>query len=143
MSSPDRPLLADLKANIRSLTDDVRETLQLRWELARLEIQADLARLKCLVFIWGIAAVMALTALPLLATALADTLDGWHGIARRGWLLIFGLALLGVAVISAYGCWLWFRRRFIGLQESLEELREDLEWAKETTNAEDRTQNDK
>ena len=74
---------------------------------------------------------MALTALPLLATCLAETLDGWQGIARRGWLLIFGLTLLGTAVICAYCGWLWFRRRFIGLQETLEELREDLEWAKE------------
>jgi len=131
MSSTNRPLLADLQAEIRSLAADLREMLQLHWELARLEIQADIAHLKRLAFIWGVAAVMALTALPLLASALAETLDGWQGIARRGWLLIFGLTLLGIALISAYGCWLWFRRRFIGLQKTLEELREDLEWAKE------------
>jgi uncharacterized membrane protein YqjE len=131
MSSPDRPLLADLQAEIHSLAADLREMLQLRWDLARLEIQADIAHLKRLAFIWGVAAVMALTALPLLATALAETLDGWQGLARRGWLLIFGLTLLGIAVIGACCGWFWFRRRFIGLQESLEELHEDLEWAKE------------
>jgi hypothetical protein len=26
---------------------------------------------------------------------------------------------------------IWFRRRFVGLQQTLEELREDLEWVKE------------
>lgn len=131
MSSPERPLLANLQAELRGLTADVREMLQLRWELARLEIQTDLSSLKRLAFIWGTAIVMALTALPLLATCLAETLDGWQGIARRSWLLIFGLTLLVAAAICAYGCWRWFRRRFVGLQETLEELREDLEWAKE------------
>ncbi len=131
MSSPDRPLLADLKAELRGLTADMSEMLQLRWELARLEIQADLGHLKRLAFIWGVAAVMALTALPLLATCVADALDGWQGIARRGWLLIFGLALLCTAVICACFGRVWFRRRFVGLQQTLEELREDLEWVKE------------
>ena len=131
MSSPDRPLLADLKAELGGLKADLGEMLQLRWELARLEIQADLGHLKRLIFIWGMAAVMALTSLPLFATCVADTLDGRLGIARRGWLLIFGLALLCTAVICVYFGRLWFRRRFVGLKQTLEELREDLEWVKE------------
>ena len=131
MSSPDRPLLADLKAEIGGLKADVSEMLRLRWELARLEIQADLGHLKRLVFIWGLAAVMALTSLPLLATCVAEALDGRLGIARRGWLLIFGLALFCTAVICVYFCRIWFRRRFVGLQQTLEELREDLVWVKE------------
>jgi hypothetical protein len=131
MSSPDRPLLGNLQAELGSLAADLHEMIQLRWELARLEIQADLSRIKRLAFIWGVAGVMAMTAVPLLATCLAETLDGWQGIARRGWLLIFGLTLLGTAAIGIYGSWFWFRRRFTGLQETLEELREDLQWAKE------------
>jgi uncharacterized membrane protein YqjE len=131
MSSPNRPLLADLKAELRGLKADVSEMLQSHWELARLEIQADLVHLKRLAFVWGAAAVMALTSLPLLATCVAETLDGWQGIARRGWLLIFGLSLLCTAVIGGYGAWFWFRRRFVGLEQTLEELREDLEWMKE------------
>jgi uncharacterized membrane protein YqjE len=131
MSSPDRPLLADLRAELGSLAADLQEMLQLRWELARLEIQADLNHLKRLAFIWGMAGVMAMTSLPLLATCLAETLDGWQGIARRGWLLIFGLTLLGTAFICVYCGWLWFRRRFFGLQETIDELREDLQWIKE------------
>jgi len=131
MSSPDRPLLADLKAELSGLKADLGEMLQLRWELARLEIQADLANIKRLVFMWGAAAVTALTALPLLATCVADALDGRLGIARRGWLLIFGLTLLCTAAICVYFGRLWIRRRFVGLKQSLEELREDLEWVKE------------
>jgi uncharacterized membrane protein YqjE len=131
MSSPDRSLLADLMAELSGLTADLGEMLQLRWELARLEIQADLGHLKRLAFIWGVAAVMALTSLPLFATCIADALDGRLGIARWGWLLIFGLALLCTAVICMYFGRLWFRRRFTGLKQTLEELREDLEWVKE------------
>jgi hypothetical protein len=141
MSSQHRPLLADLRSEVRGLATDLREMLELRWELARLEIMADLSRLKRLAFILGAAGVMALTALPLFATCLADALDGYCGIAERGWLLIFGLTLLGGAIISAFSGLLWFRRRFVGLQETLEELREDLEWMKEGMNAEHRTQN--
>ncbi|MGA2060875.1 MAG: phage holin family protein [Thermoguttaceae bacterium] len=131
MSSPDRSLLADLKAELSGLKANLGEMLQLRWELARLEIQADIGHLKRLAFIWGVAAVMALTSLPLLATCVADVLDGRLGIARRGWLLIFGLALLCTAFICVYLGRIWFRRRFVGLQQTLEELREDLEWVKE------------
>jgi uncharacterized membrane protein YqjE len=123
--------LADLKSELRSLSAQTREMFQLRWELARLELQADLQNVKRLAVIGGLAAVMALTSLPLLACFLAEKLDGWHGIDRAGWLLVFGLALLFFALIAAYGGWRWFRRRFVGLQETLEELREDVEWAKE------------
>ncbi len=132
MSSTDHPLLADLRNELRGLSTDMREMLQLRWELVRLELQADLTHVKRLAIFWGAAAVMVLTALPLLAIYLAEKLDGWQGIARTGWLLIFGLALLGLSALVAYCAWRRFRRRFIGLQETLEELREDLEWAKET-----------
>ncbi len=131
MNSPHGPLLADLQAELRGLAADIGEILQLHGQLAWLEIQADLGRLKRLALIWGVAAVMALTALPLMATYLAETLDGRLGIVRETWLLIFGLTLLITAAISAYGGRLWFRRRFVGLEETLEELREDLEWLKE------------
>ncbi|HEY4759079.1 MAG TPA: phage holin family protein [Thermoguttaceae bacterium] len=131
MSSSDRPLLADLQAELKSMAADMREMIQLRWELARLELESDIFHIKRLAIIWVAAAVMAITALPLLVTYLAEKLDDWHGIARAQWLLIFGLSLIGLSLISAYGAWRWFRRRFIGLQETLEEFREDLQWLKE------------
>ncbi len=132
MNSPDRPLLADLKAELRALTADASEMLRLRWELARLEIQADLSHLKRLAVIWTAAAIMALTSLPLLAVFAAESLDGRLGIARRGWLLIFALTLLFTACVCFYLGRAWFRRRFVGLKQTLEELREDVEWIRET-----------
>jgi protein-S-isoprenylcysteine O-methyltransferase Ste14 len=131
MSSPHRPLLSDLKNEIRGLAADAGEMLSLRCELARLEIQADFRRLKRLAVVWGAAAVMALTALPLLVACVAEMLDGRLGIARMGWLMIFGITLLGIAALCGYVAWRRFRRRFVGLQQTLEELREDLVWVKE------------
>ena len=131
MRSPNRPLLAGLRAELGGLAADAKEMIRLRFELARLEIQADIGHLKRLVFVWGVAAVMALTSLPLFATCVAEALDGRLGIARWGWLLIFGLGLLCTAAACVYFGRVWFRRRFVGLQQTLEELREDLEWVKE------------
>ena len=138
MRSPNRPLLAGLRAELGGLAADAKEMIRLRFELARLEIQADLAHVKRLAIIWGAAAVMALTSLPVLAVFAAEILDSRLGIARRGWLLIFGLTLLCTAGFCAYFGRIWFHRRFVGLQQTLEELREDLEWIREgrTTNDE-------
>ena len=124
-------MFADLQAELRALSADVREMLRLRMELARLEIEGDIDRTKRLAAILVAAAIMVLTSLPLLIGYLAEILDGWQGIARRQWLLIFGLVLFGPGILSAIGGWRWFRRRFVGLKETLEELREDAQWAKE------------
>jgi uncharacterized membrane protein YqjE len=131
MSQSDRPLLADLKASLRSLTGELREMLRLRWELLRLEATSDLKNTRRLLIIWAAASVMILTALPLCAVALADVLaDVWQ-IAHWGWLLIFAGSLLFVALSAAYLAWRRFRRRFLGLQETLEELNEDRVWLNE------------
>jgi hypothetical protein len=127
----DRPLLADLHAELGSLGGELREMAAARWELARLELQSDLLAARRLAVAWLAAAVMALTALPLVAVALAEAMDGCGHIPRGGWLLIFAGGLLILAMAGGYFAWRRFRRRFIGLQETLEELREDLVWLRE------------
>jgi hypothetical protein len=127
-NSAERPLLADVGAELGALGEELREMAAVRWELARLELQADLRSAKQLAIAWLAAAVMALTALPLAAVCLADALDGCGQIARGGWLLIFAGGLLILALASGQLAWRRFRRRFLGLQETLEELREDLVW---------------
>jgi len=126
-----RPLLADLRTELGALGGELREMASQRWELARLELQADLLSAKRLAIAWLAAAVMALTALPLLAVCLAEALDGWGHIARGSWLLIFAGGMLIVALGGGHLAWRRFRRRFVGLQETLEELREDLVWLQE------------
>jgi hypothetical protein len=126
-----QPLLADVRAEFGALGGELREMAVARWELARLELQSDLRSAKQLAIAWLAAAVMVLTSLPLLIVCLADALDGCGQIARGGWLLIFVFGLWAVALGGGFFAWRRFRRRFVGLQETLEELREDLVWLRE------------
>ena len=137
-NSAERPLLDDVRAELGALGGELREMAAARWELARLELQADLRATKQLAIAWLAAAVMALTALPLAAVWLAEALDGCGHIARREWLLIFAGGLLVLALTGGQLAWRRFRRRFLGLQETLEELHEDLVWLGEKTQPKDR-----
>jgi hypothetical protein len=131
MSETDRSLLADLREELHSLTGELREMFRLRWELLRLEAIADLKNAQRLLVVGAAAGVLILTSLPLFAVAAADALAGiWH-IARWGWLLIFAGLLIVSAITSASFAWRRFRRQFIGLQETLEELKEDQVWLEE------------
>jgi uncharacterized membrane protein YqjE len=131
MDENERPLLADLHDDLKSLAAEVREMAASRWELARLELVAQGKMLTRLVCIGFAAALMTLVALPLLAWCLADALDGWLGVARSGWLLGMAVGLLGFALLSGIFAVRRFRRRATGLQETLEELREDIVWLRE------------
>jgi hypothetical protein len=125
---PDRPLLENLREEIASLSAEMREMLRLRWELLRLEATADLKNFRRLLVVWAVAGVLVLTSLPLAAVALSEILDGvWH-LSRCHWLLIFAGGLILVALPTAYLAWRRFRRRFTGLRETLDELREDQVW---------------
>jgi hypothetical protein len=136
MSNPtERPLLADVRTELGSLGAELREMAAARWQLARLEIEADLRSAKRLIVAWLMALVMLLTALPLAAVGLAEALNGWQGISRIGWLSIFAAALFVFAISSVYFAWRRFRRAFLGLRETFEELREDAVWFKEKTAA--------
>ena len=131
MTEPDRPLLAEAKEEIRSLFGELREMIGLRWQLARLEILADARSVAWLAVILLIAAAMIMTALPVLVVYFAEVLDGWTGVPRMVWLPVFGLGLLSTATLGGYLAWSRFRRRWIGLRETLEELHEDAVWLRE------------
>ena len=126
-----RPLLAGLSAELSSLRGDVTEMLALRWQLARLEVESDVRLVRRLFVVVVAAVVMVLTALPLWCAAAAEWLDGCWGVGRAGWLAIFGALLVGLAAAAAGIAWRRFRTRLVGLQESLEELREDAVWIRE------------
>ena len=99
MSDPAKqPLLADIRREWGALHAELREMITARWDLARLEIQADLLAAKRLMFAGLIAVVLALTALPLLAVCAADALGGWLEMSRGRWLLVFAAALLLIVI---------------------------------------------
>ena len=131
MNDPERPLLANVKEQIGSLEADMRQMASLRWKLARMELRAAIGPIKWLAIKLLIAAVTTLTALPLLAVAVASWLGGRTAISFEGWLLIFGLGLLIGGAAGGYLAWRHFRRRFAGLEQTLEELREDVIWLRD------------
>jgi len=131
MPEPDRPLLAELRDEIASLVAELREMLILRWQLARLELRTDLGSILRLAAVLVLVLLMALTALPLLAVSLAALLDGCLGLSAAGWLAAFGFGLLAVGGLAGYAAWRRFRNRFIGLEQTLEELQEDAVWVRE------------
>jgi uncharacterized membrane protein YqjE len=141
-NSTKQPLLADVREELGSLGAELREMASARLELARLEIAADLLSVKRLAAAWLVVAVMALTSLSLLAVWLAEVLSELTRIPRGGWLLGFAACLFLASGIGGYLAWRRFRRNFLGLRETLEELREDALWLREKSGsgtAEDKT----
>jgi len=131
MAEPERPLWEDLRAELERLGADLQEMVRLRWQLARLEIDAAAGAARRLAIVLAVAGALALTALPLLAVALAEVLDGQLGVPRIAWLAIFASVLLVAGAVTGWLAWRHFRRRLVGLEESLEELREDAVWLRE------------
>jgi len=129
----DRPLLADLQKETTNLVAELREMFRLRWLLAQMELRSDVAALRRLAIGLSVAAIMALTALPLVVVWATKMLDGWLGISQDAWLISFGAALLLTAAGLGWLVWRRFRRQWLGLDETLTELREDLVWLEEWT----------
>ena len=142
MARDKRPLLAGIRNELDGLSSELAEMVRSHWELARLEITADVRQLRRLAVAMAVAAVMALVALPLLAVALAWWIEGSLGLGFGGWLAVLGVGLLTVAAAIAYFAWRRFRGRFCGLEETLEEIREDLAWLGEWTGRENSPEGD-
>jgi hypothetical protein len=128
---PRRPLLAQFRDELGMFGAELRESVALRWQLAALEIKADLRSTGRLAIALASAAVLGLSILPVLLGAAAIELDGCWNLSTAGWLLAFAAALLLLALMIGWLAWRRFRRRFIGLQQTLEELREDEVWLRE------------
>ena len=131
MTDRDPPLLKDAKQQVAALAADLRRMVGLRWQLAALELQAAVGSAKWLAVVLVAAAVTGLTALPVLVVYAAERIALLTDISRTTWLLVFGLGLLTLATVGAWLAWRRFRREFVGLEETLEELREDLLWLRE------------
>jgi uncharacterized membrane protein YqjE len=128
MNLPELPILNELRAELAHLSGDLGEMLGLRRRLAAIELRAALGQIKQLAVALAVALVLGMTALPLLAVSVAWLLDGRFGLSWITWLMIVALVLLSASALVGWLAWRSFRRRFVGLEESLEELREDLVW---------------
>jgi uncharacterized membrane protein YbhN (UPF0104 family) len=124
-------LFDGVKAEAARLKSDIASLARLRWQLARLEATSAACSLRRLVVVLAAAALAALVALPILLVALSDALDGRLGVPRWGWLLAFGFGLLLTAALAVWARWRRFRQEFVGFEQTLEELREDVVWLRE------------
>ena len=133
MADRDRPLLGDMSRDIAQLRAELGEMLGLRWQLARLEFDAALGAVKRLAVPAAVAAVMLMTALPLVAVVAAELLNDVWGIPMAGWLTGFCLLLAVSAGLIGWTAWRRFRGGYAGFEETLEELHEDVVWIRELT----------
>jgi uncharacterized membrane protein YqjE len=125
------PLFAGVQRETTRLAGEVRWALGKRWDLARLELAIAGLQFKRLT-IWLAACVLAaLTVLPLLVVLAADCLGNITSWSRTAWLALFVLLLVCGTPAAVWFAWRRFRREFVGLQATLDELREDLRWLEE------------
>ncbi len=124
-------MFAGLSAETAGLTDELRGLAAARWRLLRMELVSARDQVRKLAIVLVAAFCAGLASLPVLIVAAGDALDEKLGLPRWAWLLASGLLLLAGACFSAWLAWRRFRRDFIGLTESLEELQEDLVWLRE------------
>jgi uncharacterized membrane protein YqjE len=128
MADDEKTLFGPAATEIGRLRDDLRAIVAARWQLARLELSIAFADLWRLAIALAVAAVLALISLPVLIVAVADALSGLWGVSRMGWLLIEFAILVLAAVSTGWLGWRRFKRHFVGLEETLEVLREDQRW---------------
>ncbi|MCH8923749.1 MAG: phage holin family protein [Planctomycetes bacterium] len=125
-------LLSKASRDVQGGLRDLRAMLAARWALGRLEIDVAVGQLKRLAIVLTSAAVLILTALPVLIVALARSLP--HSTAI---LWFAGGALLLLGAIAGLIAWRRFRREFSPLEDSLAELHEDVTWLREWTRDEE------
>jgi hypothetical protein len=132
MPKREPPLFSELTEEVARAGAELREMALLRWQLAWLELNASIATVKRLAIALAMVVVALLTALPLLAVWAAQTLAVWPGgLDARHWLLIFAVVLLAAGGLGGWMAWRRFRHQFTGMEETIEELREDSVWLRE------------
>ena len=143
MAEREPGLFAGIRDEIGSIGADLKQIARLRWQLARLEFETALDLIKGLAVRMVVVGVAMLVSLSVLIVAAVAALDGLLGIPFWGWLLATGLALLIGSTAAGYLVWRWFWRRFAGMEQSLEELHEDLVWLKQYSGSEAPAGNDR
>lgn len=128
MPRPADGLLDDARDAGAQLRADVSTALDVRWRLVRLELGTALLALRRLSISVAIALWLAASVLPVAAVLSAEALARGAELDRLAALTIVGGAMLVLAAFVAVVAWWLFRRRWRGVEQTLEFLREDAEW---------------
>ena len=115
-------------ANQSGSVSQLRELLDARLALARLEVQRDIAQSKRLGIVAGAGAVVTIIGLTFLSLVLAGYLAALTQTDPLWWQFGFGIVMVIAGGSAIHFGWRTFRREFSGLSETLDELREDQRW---------------
>ncbi len=130
-NAPQPSLFDGLKTEYRQTAADLRQLAETRWKLAQLEITAAKSSAQRYGISLAVAGILALTSLPILVIAAVDTIGNAFGMPRWFWLAVTGGTMLLGAGAFAWFAKRKFQREFVGLDETMEEFREDVAWLKE------------
>ncbi len=137
MADADRPLLGELREELSGMAGELGYLATLRLRLAEIELRESAQTARRFGTSAVVAVVLLLTSLPVLVVALAVWLGQVTALSGLAWGWILGL-LLAIAGLSVlWFSWRRFRREFRGLEQSMEEFREDLVWLQEWTGRSD------
>jgi len=131
MPSTAEKLLSRIGRGARHAWDDVCALVIARRQLAELEARIAVRQIRRLAVVLAVAAVIVVAALPLLSVALALYLAELLRVDFGVLLSLGGTAGLVLGLLLAFVTWRRFRREFVGLEDSLAELREDAAWIRE------------
>jgi uncharacterized membrane protein YqjE len=130
-NAPEPSLLDGLKTECQRTAADLRQLALARWQLARLELVAAKTSVQRYGVSLAVAGVLVLVSLPVLVVALVDAMGTPLGLPRWFWLSVAGVLMLAGAGALAWLARRRFQYEFVGLEETMEEFREDMEWFKE------------
>ncbi len=131
MIEPSENVSSDWGATARQTAGELARMMQLRRDLADLEIRHDRALVKRFLIVGGTAAVLVLCGLPLLLTSAALRLAQVTDLKAAVWLSFFGAVLVLPGIVALVLSVRRLRAEFCGLRSTLAELREDLVWIRE------------
>jgi len=133
MPDADGPLLGELRDELSGMAGEMSQLATLRWRLAEIELRES-AQTARRFAVWAVVAtVLLFTSLPVFVVALAIWLGKVTSLSGLSWAWILGLLLAIAGSTVLWLSWRRFRREFRGLEQSIEELREDLVWVREWT----------
>ncbi len=119
------------KDQAKVLAGDVVRAVQLRRELAELEVRHDANAVRRLAIVGGVGALLAITGLPVYIICAAQGLAARTSLGFVSWALILASLLVAVGVLALAVAVARFRSEFSGLRRTLSELNEDMIWLQE------------
>jgi len=124
-----------LKNEARHGWSDMLEMVKLRRQLAEAEIRSDITSTRRLVLFGGIGLLVILIGMPVLIVAISLQLEKTWELEPYMCSIPLGAVLVFGGLFGVWYAWRRFRQEFLGLRQSLDELKEDLallrEWVEQ------------